>query len=297
MDGSDPLGFLAALGALRVVMASAASTTLQWKLEGRWIPILDGLEATDPATTIWEEVARWREAPPPAIAFARDAERKIQDLKHPPEEYRRWMHDALASGDREWAQFAASYATGVVVDGSGQTKPTSLHFTAGQQRFMDVVLCLLADLTQEDIGEALFGPWRGRNDAKNLRWRAGRDRSRALLSFDPSKQSDKAIPGANWLAFLALPLFPVAPFSNRVRTPCFSGRGKAESFTWPLWDVPLQADEVATLLAYDMGCMSAYERKRRGVCTVLRSSVVRSSQGYGNFAPSEPALAVSQPRV
>lgn len=291
MDGSDPLAFLAALGALRVVAARSPHATLRWELQGRWTPILEGLGTVVPSSAIWEQVTAWRQAPPPAIAFARGADRKVQDLKHPPEQYRIWMREALDSGDHEWALFAASYATGIVVDGSGQTKPTSLHFTAGQQRFMDVVLSLLADLTEEDIDEALVGPWRGRDDAKSLRWRAGGDRARALLSFNPSKHSGKAIPGANWLAFQALPLFPVVPVDGRVCTPCFSGRGKAESFTWPLWNVALGLEEVATLLAHDASRTSARERSHRGIAAVLRASVVRSSQGYGNFAPSEPVSA------
>jgi len=288
MEGTDPLGFLSALGALRVLSESAPDARLRWSATGRWVPVIERAGDHDPIERIVSHLEQWREHPPPGIAFAVGADRKIQDLKHLPAAYRTFMEQAVDGRDRAWTRLAAAYATGVVVDGYGQTKPTSFHFAAGQQRFMDVVLSLLADVTADDVEEALFGPWNGRNDSKSLRWRAGGDRNRALLSFDPSKHSDVTIPGADWLAFQALPLFPVAPMNHRVRTPGFSGRGNSETFSWPLWEPSLHVDEIAALVVQDVAGMSAFERDRRGISIVLRSAVVRSCQGYGSFAPSAP---------
>jgi hypothetical protein len=154
---------------------------------------------------------------------------------------------------------------------------------------MDAILSLRAETTREDIEEALFGPWTGRQGPKDPRWRAASERSRAMLSFDPGKQSGKTITGAAWLAYQALPLFPVVPKGTRLETTGFSGRGRNELFTWPIWGVPLSIHEVATILSLrDLGDLSAHERAARGILGVMRCEVARSAQGYGNFTAAVP---------
>jgi hypothetical protein len=164
-----------------------------------------------------------------------------------------------------------------------------LHFTAGQQRFMDAVLDLRSNVTRDDLHEALFGPWIGRVGPKDTRWRAASERSRALLSFDPSKEKASTVAGAAWLAFQALPLFPVVPVGRRVVTTGFTGRGKNEQFTWPLWEPWLELSEVRVLLGQaELAEMTPRQRQHRGITQVRRSEVTRSDQGYGNFSASRP---------
>lgn len=286
LDAADPLGFLAALGLLRIVTQRDSAARLRWIQDGNWSAALATSEPLDLLELLQADLQRWRQGHP-AVEFAVDADRKVQDLKHPPADFRRLMM-SLAE-EPEAAGFVAAYATGVAVDGSGQTKPTSFHLTAGQQRFMDAVLDLRASVTQGDLEEAVFGPWTGRVGPKDTRWRAASDRSRALLHFDPSKEKSSTVAGAAWLAFLALPIFPVVPRGLRAVTTGFTGRGKNEQFTWPVWSDPLNVWEVRTLLGLpDLASMAAWERRRRGIAQVLRSKVSRSPQGYGNFTASVP---------
>src|SRR5690606_10626104 len=134
-----------------------------------------------------EDLARLRKEHP-AIDFARNTEdRKVQDLKPPPADFRALMRSVM--DDEEGAAFFAAYATGVAVDGSGQTKPTSFHLTAGQQRFMDAVLDILEHVTRDDLVEALNGPWIGREGVKNLRFRAASDRKSTRLNSSHVKIS------------------------------------------------------------------------------------------------------------
>lgn len=285
LRASDPLGFLAALGTLRVAARRWPGTTLRWIQDGEWCGVLALPEEADLVDILYADVERWRKGHP-AIDFARDAPRKIQDLKHPPEEFRQLMREVTGDGEAE--SFIAAYATGVAVDGSGQTKPTALHFTAGQQRFMDPVLTALKVVAAEDLREAVFGPWNPR-DGKSLRWRAASERSRALLSYDPSKEKTTAVVGAEWLAFRGMPFYPTVPDGQRVRTTGFTGRGRNEVFTWPVWNRPLNRVEVrATLGMRGLGEMDGAERRASGISQVFRAEVVRSSQGYGNFAAARP---------
>lgn len=286
LDAADPLGFLAALGVLRAVTRNDSAARLRWIQHGNWSAALTTSEPLDLLDLLLADLQRWRQGHP-AVDFAVDADRKVQDLKHPPGDFRRLMM-SLAE-DPEAAGFIAAYATGVAVDGSGQTKPTSFHLTAGQQRFMDAVLDLRASVTRQDLEEALFGPWTGRVGPKDTRWRAAAERSRALLHFDPSKEKSSTVVGAAWLAFLALPFFPVVPSRLRAITTGFTGRGKNEQLTWAVWSDPLNVLEVRTLLGLpDLASMEAWERRRRGIAEILRSEVSRNSQGYGNFTASVP---------
>lgn len=286
LDASDPLGFLAALGALRVASQIDSSASLCWSHQAAWLAVLNCDGTSDLLDILEQDLERWRGGHK-AIEFAAGADRKEQDLKHSPEAFRTLMRELAANP--EAAAFVAAYATGIIVDGSGQTKPTSLHFTAGQQRFMDAVLDLRSQVTREDLEEALYGPWVGRVGPKDLRWRAGSERSRALLSFDPSSTKSAVLPGASWLAFQAMPFFPAVPGRNRVITTGFTGRGKREQFTWPVWSDPLTAAELRSVLGLaGLASMSTRDREARGIVRVFRSDVVRSSQGYGNFSAAQP---------
>lgn len=285
MDGGNPLGFLAAVGLLRVLNRTDESTRILWENRGTWSPTLHLRADIEPVDSVMADLARWRNHG--AVEFAVDADRKIQDLKHPPAAFRELMRDSLR--DAETSAFIAAYATGVAIDGSGQTKPTSFHFCAGQQRFMDFVLDLRNSVTREDVVEALHGPWLGRVGPKDLRWNAGSDRNRALLGVDPSTEKSASLAGATWLAFQALPAFPVVPVALRAVTTGFTGRGKHERFTWPIWTEPLTFDAVRALVGTsNLAQTKPSWRAARGVAQVFEAAVLRSAQGYGNFAGADP---------
>jgi hypothetical protein len=286
LDGADPLGFMAAAGVLRVITRTHPEARLSWRDDGSLSAVLQSAEPLDLVAVLCTDLTRWR-LTHAAVDFAVGADRKVQDLKHEPGEFRTLMTN-LAT-DPEAGEFVAAYATGVAMDGTGQTKPTSLHFTAGQQRFMDAILDLRAHVTEADIVEALFGPWRGRTGTKDTRWRAASERSRALLSFDPGKEAPTSVPGAAWLAFQAMPLFPVVPVGRRAVTTGFTGRGKREQFTWPIWSEPLTLAEARLLIgSRDLAALPTRERTSRGIHRVLQADVIRNAQGYGNFAAAQP---------
>jgi hypothetical protein len=289
LGADDPLAFLAAIGLLRLVSRKDATATLSWRRAGRWIAVLNTTIEDLPGFVV-DDLQRWPKHP--AIAFAVDADEKVVDLKHPPEALRAYLRECLTrpgAFDREEADFFAAFSTGVAVDGTGQTKPTALHFNAGQQRFMSQVHANLPLIDAASVTEALFGPWTGTDRAKTLRWRAAAARSRALLSFNPGPVKDTHIPGAEWLAFQALPLFPTAPVGARIVTTCFTGRGKHYRMTWPVWSTGLPVGALRYLLSRrDLDRLSASERAAIGVVEVLRSDVQRSDQGYGSFTSATP---------
>lgn len=289
LTADDPLAFLAALGVLRVVARHDRSAALSWARDGAWRARLRTTVEDVPAL-LAEDAQRWVDHP--ALAFAVDADRKIQDLKHPPEVFRAQLREAIGrlTDDREEVDFLAAYATGVAVDGSGQTKPTALHFAAGQQRFLDVALADLPLVSTDGLRATLTGDGLTAKAAKSFRWRAAAARERAYLHVDPSKVSEDQDPDREWLAFQGLPMLPSAPEGKRIVTACFEGRGKDFRMTWPVWGSWLTEAAVRGLLVRG-GAWDGLEAGRRaalGVVEVLRAQVERSDQGYGSFAAAVP---------
>ena len=300
-DGANPLGFMVALGALRVLVEERGiNSLLSWADEGRWRPVLHlPDDSSEPAEELVCSVEAWRDAPELALEYAKDGkgEKRVRDLKPPPPVFREFLIRAASSawrGNRRLADFAVAYASDVARDGKGNTKPTALHFTAGQQNFVEMVAQLTDSIVAEHIVEALYGPWRYDGELPVLRWDVSGERLYALLASDPSSDKARGVPGADWLAFQALPLFPCFPKSTLggasiIQTTGFSGRGKDSAFRWPIWTPPASLEAVRSLLQQPIGGLRADQRRARGVEMVLESHVRRSDHGYGAFGAAVPA--------
>jgi|SRR5690554_681537 len=307
LDGSNPLAFMAALGAMDVLSnqhPDAPGIYLHWARHDVWTPVLtlpDGIELVE---TIWRDLEAWRESAPELdLKYEKQTAKSlrfIQDLKPPPEVFRDFAtaaaQTAQQSGHRRHADYAAAYAAAhpngddpLGVDHGAQTKPTAFHFTAGQQHFVTMVRELCAGLERAHFEEALFGPWQYASALPILRWDVIGERLYALMAGNPSSAGNKAqgTAGADWLAFRSLVYFPTALMNSRIATTGFSGRGNTMTFRWPLWSAPTDANTIRSIVALShLDKMSLSERGARGITTVLRSEAQRSTQGYGNFAPA-----------
>lgn len=294
LDGTNPLAFLAALGTLR---AAGGRARLHWRDEGRWRPVLTlPADAPDPVSAVMANLERWRAgALALELQYAKaekgDESKRVRDLKPPPKEFREFLEHVRASwpADADSADFAVAYATEAGRDNKGNTKPTALHFTAGKQAFLDMVIELRDGLTREYVEEALHGPWLYASKLPVLRWDVSGERQYALVASDPQKAKPQGVPGADWLAFLGLSFLPTFPRGTRTLTTGFDDASKEPSFGWPLWTQPLGRDVVGSLLALDLRDMNVAERRARGIALVLSSKARRSDRGYGNFAAASPA--------
>src|SRR5207302_589242 len=92
----------------------------------------------------------------------------------------------VLAGSRRSLAMAAAFATDVAVDNNGNTKPTALHFTAGQQEFLALVSELRKGITREVFNEALFGPWLYSRPLPVLQWDNSQTRDYALRAGAPS---------------------------------------------------------------------------------------------------------------
>lgn len=314
LDGTNPLGFLAALGVLAIAdTVGPHRAGVSWRNEGRWRPVLtSALDRAGLLEAIDADVRTWRDDPTIGLAYHKgdddesSAKKKAKepklarDLKPSPERFSTYLGGLLARVDqtvpippflrstRRGLDYAAVFGTEVAVDNKGNTKPTALHFTAGQQEFLKSVLELAEGVSTADFEEAVFGPWRYARPLPVLGWDSSVARDYALRADDPAKNKKTGVPGADWLAFRGLAFVPVAPVGTEIRTAGCGGGWKSGHFTWPLWSGLLGVGAVRSVLTIaDLDDTTAHERRARGLAVVLRAIIRRSDQGgYGSFQPA-----------
>ena len=289
LDGGNPLGFLAGLGVLEA-LAAEVQALLAWRDIGGWKPELTGFDGS--LEDLIERIDADRAAcqDEPALALEYDGK---QDLKPTPARFRAYLGALVARstpGNRRGVDWAGAFGSDVVTDNNGNTKPTALHFSAGQQQFLKMVNELAAETTKDDLREALAGPWTYTRQLPVLGWDATASRDWALRASDPSKDKKAGVPGADWLALRGLASVPVAPVGTRVMTTGCVGGWKTGSFRWGLWTVPLSRAMARSTLRLSVVDMSAEERRARGIGIVFSCGMKRSEQGgYGSFEPAAVA--------
>jgi hypothetical protein len=297
LEGRNPLGFLAALGTLNAVADAVGPGRVEpklcWRSLGTYRPVLvDGPDQNALLDLLIRDAASFRDEPALNLRYRKGGNgAEAHDLKPPPEDFVRYLRALVERGDARSLAFAAAFATDAASDNNGNTKPTALHFTAGQQEFLGMVQELVEGVTREDFQEALFGPWRYARPLPVLQWDNAQSRSYALRASDPSKDKKQGVPAADWLAFRGLPFVRVAPVGDRVITTGCRGEWKTGFFRWPMWTRPLCQRVLGSLLSSP----EVFETdppvlRARGIPIVFESGIIRTDQGgYGSFSPASVA--------
>lgn len=293
LRGSEPLAFLAALGVLRGASLRWPSARLSWAENAPFQPLLElpGDIGEDELLTALVAVLR-------ETGELEFFSKLGTDVKVHPLQFRQLLvelsgrDDAVAKASLEYL-----YALGneAVADRSGnKLKPTAWHMTAGQQQFLDMARILLRETTDAQLRAAIFQSWQYSDPPPAMRWDTAGERLYALEARNPSSVQIRTVRGANALAFLALPLFPVSVGSGRLCTRGFVRmEERREFFVWPLWTAPL-TPPVVSLLVGDArlatGKQPTASLRFDGICAVYRSERTVNDHGYGTLRPSEKIL-------
>lgn len=309
LEGTNPLGYFAALGVQVVFSDDPALPRLWWSDDITPHAIVDGgFDADRIADRAMKVFADWGEAG--AMNPAREdgtAMEKGDSLKLSPDDLREYLRQHRLR--RAAGLFPSSAVAEGSIDNSGQAKPSDLYFTAGQQKFLREARKILSGVTREDVVGGLAGPWTYRSKLPSMGWDVVDDRIYALRADDPSKEK-LTNPGPEALAILGMSLYPVFAGHGRTLTQGCYGSWARGYFSWPLWGLPMSLSSVRTVLA-----QVGRRRHRRGgqtdergrvpqhadqddmewlralsVRQILTSGIRRSSQGgYGTFGPPEIA--------
>lgn len=305
LPARNPLAYFAALGALDVATRRGSrDARLSWSEELSPRPQLHTrFSLAEFIEEVLEDRNGWQES----VAM-NGPEKPADDLKPNVDETWRWFE--VASGRSRPEDLALLHA--LLSDGAraevdkDKAKPTSFHFTAGQQKFLQIMRGISDGLTAAHLEEALIGPWKGTAEFKTPGWDNRDERIHALSGFAPtnlSKNQKEGVPGADWLAFLGLRFCPVATAAlGKLTTTGCTGKWKRESFAWPIWDGSLSSFAVQSALQLTFGRNSktADPSKRhltdrdlfaQGLRTIYSAPIRRTdSGGYGSFGPAQKEL-------
>ncbi len=262
LRGSNPLGFLAALGVLRTASEAWSrdtdAVTMGWtSREQGYHPVLvvpqimtddDQVAKNLLLAGLHQRLAVVRGHP--VFSFSDDLKVTVADF-----------HALLLNAASQAApcdHLFADILSGLATDGVGtaedEVKQTRLCTMsgAGHQHFLGSIRELVECTTQNDLESALFRDWTYSDGRPSMRWDPTDDRRYALRWGDPSntaKNPIRTVRGANRLAIEALPLLPVFPTSGDAATVGFALRGRRVFWTWPIWSPQVPLDVVRSLLA------------------------------------------------
>ncbi len=300
LEGTNPLGFLAALGVLDALARQAGGITLRWTDELVPHAVVGGIGDLD---LVLDALDRDREQWPGGPLLGFPPESPLPDAKPDRQKLRDWFaavyREPVRRADSD--QLCALVAEDAL-DGKGNAKPTHLHFTAGQQQFLQMIRTLAAQVGRERLREAVCGPWAYDSPLPSLSWDCRGERVYAVRATNPSADKRLGVPGADWLAFRGLVCYPVTrTASGSLHTTACDPEWKRSAFRWPLWAVPGTRDAVASLVAdrtlVAQGAdIQPGDLAARGLLCVLQAPIRRTDQGgYGSFGP--PDFLASAPRV
>ena len=295
LEGTNPLGFMAALGVQVAFEHERNQPRMWWSNDITPHAIVDeGFTVERIANRALEVLDDWRKSPAanPKRADG-SAMPKGDELKLTPKDLRSYLNHAGMAGQAN--HLASALVAEGSLDNQGVSKPSDLYFAAGQQKFLDTVRKILISVVPDDIIVGLIGPWHYKSKLPSLGWDVSDDRVYALRATDPSDEKKPTNPGPEALAILGLSVHPVFAGGGRTLTQGCSGSWKKGYYSWPIWRKSASHLAVKSLLAH----ASRYDPtsanrsawfKSWGVSAVLRSPIRRSGQGgYGTFGPPEVA--------
>jgi len=290
LDGSNPLAFLAALGALRTLseVCTQRHVRMSWQRAAGWNPVLH-VDSPLSDDALVQDLFRGLGTPLHDKAFSLG-----KDLNVTSREFRAFAEEAVSAStraERLWADFATAFACDALTNDDGKIQDTALRTMsgAGHQHFLQFMLQLARLTEPEHIRQALFQPWTYDDPGPSLRWDPQDDRRYALRWKDPSTDKIHTVRGANRLAVEGLSMIATAPVGSRLETTGFRGRGKSDTaWTWPIWACPLGPDSVRSLLA--LGELQTETPSRATLSAIGIAEVYRCRRitvgKYRNFTPA-----------
>jgi CRISPR-associated endonuclease/helicase Cas3 len=161
--------------------------------------------------------------------------------------------------------------------------------SSGRLAFLETARQLMSLTTPDRLHATLFKPWRRADERWSLRFDPVEDRRYALLDRDPTANDNKSRSEwmANILAYRALGLFPCAITPKGPATAGWNSVSNEPCFTWPIWQAPLAADSIRSLLGHQALIAQRLPPSLRlfGIAAIYRSRRIQNGD-YVNFSPA-----------
>jgi hypothetical protein len=263
LDGRDALGFLAALGVLRILtdevridaQLSFDETSARALLHS---PLRSVEEVTDALVDVIRAIPDGGVIPGvPAIFPLGKAGVESDPMRVPRDQLRQTVCEVTGGGpEPALSRWIGAVVTDLAVDAKGRVGLTPYTAPAGQQSLRSFFAKPLDEVRKDPvtlIREALTG-WR-RVDGYTGEYLDHRV-LRSAADHPSGKSVEAGVPGATWLAIMALPLLRLSGNGTSVRATLWhsiAGR-RQPVMTWPIWRQPLDTLGIVTLLEHpDLG--------------------------------------------
>jgi len=251
IDGSNPLGYLSALGAFRTISLSSPETNIRmhWvRSMGAWRPAISASEnvklSEELVLDLLEKGLQVLPEDHPAIRLAEYI--IANGLRH-------CLVTAAESAnpldrqDSEWLSCNNSDIAGA--DSISQLQTTRRDYHPG------IIKGLTSLTTREHLDRSLFQAWDYADPIAgvSLHLEPREDRRHGYQWFmpsgDPTRGTSGGMIGANRLALEAWPLFQSLPDGDKLATVGFRGlRANNTTFTWPIWNKPIHFELLRSIL-------------------------------------------------
>ena len=278
LDGTNPLGVLAALGVQAAFFGDDDPPNLWWSDDYTPCAIVDAgvEEIANRAMARFAESARGAALSPDMSAKGASA-LKFQTR----EAARRYLESARNAGDWDAALASALVCEGPL-SGKGDSKQTDFYFMAGPQQFLSIARKILSQVTERHVVENLMFPWKYRDSGKgaSFSWDAAYEAEALSVRERGGRYTNL---GAEALALMGLSFHPVFGRRRPATAGCGSDRN-GRFFDWVLWNRPASPDVTRFLSNMDYGDKRL--ASRFGVFRLLRSRIRISDYGYGAFSPA-----------
>lgn len=258
LDGTNPLGFLAALGVFRVLAncRGADSVHMKWSPSGgTWVPMINtgSVNTSDQDAildALCEGLAKGIDAHPAQLLD------KLKNTGDDNPDRRSVFMDVLSQCDpsaatgRAWTDWLAAVASDIApADAINQLQ------TARRDYYYRNLASVIEKTTRDHLRRSLFQSWDYADplDNQSLHLDPSEDRRHALQwnqpAGDPDRKKSGGMLGANRLAIEAIPLFTSIPEGRTLRTIGFTGNRSTDTrWTWPIWSVGITLSVVRSLL-------------------------------------------------
>jgi hypothetical protein len=321
LDASTPLGFLAALGLLRVLEERAgddesAVPRLAFREVGRWRPVFDGIESIETLVAyVRADAEAWSGSAVLRFHYVKvkkSGPARFGGLTPPLAVLRGWMLDRLRADDqRSLAYISALIAEtatqpmddddlaspeqlgseGIPIDlavpADRSCMPTFFDFSSRNMQFLDQIDCIREAIVA--CPEWAEGELSRNEPVSELVRSMGWDTTAKAPGAQYPHRATANHPVTEWLAFRGLTFLPVFGRGKNVQATACRGRRLNGEFIWPIWVPFATVHTIRSLLAYPK-LESAKSRALRalGVEQILRSRFSKLGKYDAIFTPSEP---------
>jgi hypothetical protein len=255
LDGRSPLGFLAALGLVRVLaLTKTTPLRLSFSRESAAAVLHSPLRSID--DVVGQLQALISGSPGAAVVgldprFPFPAGQQGGDpMRQPRQDFRNLLDQVRAVDDRAESEWMPHLFTDLAVDAQGRADLTPYCAPSGKQNlrtFFDKPLSavrgdpsLLHDaLVQWRRVEGFTGEYL---DHRVLNSAADDPAGRA--------RAERGVPGATWLATMAIPLLRVAGDGQRTTAALWHRLAGRAVMIWPLWDEPLDLAAIRVMIEH-----------------------------------------------